>query len=270
MIDGAEVRYADGRIVATADHGVGLVTINNPARRNAMSLAMWDGLGEAIDAFDRDDDVRVVILTGAGPEAFMSGADISEFGAEREGAEARRQYDARTGAIRARLSAFRKPMIARIRGHCLGGGLALAMQADIRIAATDSSFGVPAARLGIAYGPDAVRRLIAIVGPAHARMILYVGRRFDAAEASRIGLVNEVVADADLSERVLVLARTIADNAPLSVAASKLTIDTLLRDPGERDMAAIEHAIDACFESEDYAEGRRAFAEKRPPKFSGR
>ncbi len=166
--------------------------------------------------------------------------------------------------------AFPKPTIARIRGFCLGGGLAIAMQADLRIAAFDSQFGIPAARLSIAYGFDGLKKLVQLVGPAHARMILYTANRIDAHEAERIGLINKAVADEDLNDAVLEIARTIADNAPLSVAASKLTINEVMKDPNERDMEAVRRAGAVAFDSDDYKEGRTAFMEKRRPKFQGR
>lgn len=261
--------YAGGKMLATEDTGVGLITFNQPEKRNAMSVEMWTGLGEILDRYRADPAIRVVILTGAGHQAFVSGADISQFEQQRNNADAQREYDRLTSAGRDKLASFPKPVIARIRGFCLGGGLAIAMQADIRIAAIDSVFGIPAARLGIAYAPDSVRRLISLVGPAHARMILYTGNRFDANEAQRIGLVNKVVLDEDLSPTVLDIARTIADNAPLSVAASKLTVDTLLREEQARDMDAIKAAMAACFDSADYREGRTAFMAKRAPRFTG-
>ena len=257
------MNFADGKILLDIDNGVGLVTFNNPEKRNAMSLAMWDGLAEALDVLERDAAVRVVVLTGAGTKAFVSGADISQFGAARDDAAAQREYDRLTSAGRARLAGFPRPVIARIRGFCLGGGLAIALQADLRIAAEDSEFGIPAARLGLAYSAAMVRKLVDAVGPAHARMLLYTGARIPAQEAARIGLVNRVVPDAELSDTVLDLARTIADNAPLSVRAAKLAV------AGE-DSAATEQAITACFDSADYREGRAAFAEKRAPRFAGR
>ena len=256
------MNFADGKVLLDTDSGVALVTFNNPEKRNAMTLAMWDGLVAALDAVAADRAVRAVVLTGAGAKAFVSGADISQFDRERADAAAQLEYDRRTSAARARLGACPLPVIARIRGFCLGGGLALALQADLRIAAEDSEFGIPAARLGLAYGKELVRQLVAVVGPAHARMLLYTGNRIGAREAERIGLVNQVVADADLSDTVLDLARTIADNAPLSVRAAKLAV------AGD-DPVAIDAAITACFDSADYREGRQAFAGKRAPRFRG-
>ncbi|MBO0710956.1 MAG: enoyl-CoA hydratase/isomerase family protein [Acetobacteraceae bacterium] len=262
--------YAGGKMLSAKDDGVGLVTFNQPEKRNAMSVEMWQGLAEILDNFAEDDAVRVVVLTGAGNKAFVSGADISQFEKQRSNADAQREYDRLTSAGRARLANFSKPTIARIRGFCLGGGLAIAMQTDLRIAAVDSQFGIPAARLGIAYAFDSVRRLVDLVGPANARMILYTGSRIDAAEAQRIGLVNRAVEDEALSDTVLDIARTIADNAPLSLAASKHAIDQVGRDPADRDMDGIRARMNACFDSSDYREGRTAFMEKRPPRFTGR
>lgn len=267
---GVSREYAGGKMLAAKDDGVGLVTFNQPEKRNAMSLEMWTGLGEILDEFAEDSSVRVVILTGAGNKAFVSGADISQFEKNRSNAEAQQEYERQAGAGRAKYAAFPKPVIARIRGFCLGGGLAIAMQADLRIAAVDSQFGIPAARLSIAYAPDSVRRLIDLVGPAHARMILYTARRIDSAEAERIGLINKMVEDEDLNDEVLEIARTIADNAPLSVAASKLTINEMVKDESQRDMAAIRRMSELCFNSADYKEGRTAFMEKRAPQWLGR
>ena len=261
--------YADGKMLSAKNDGLGLITFNQPEKRNAMSVEMWEGLGQILDEFREDHSVRVVILTGAGNKAFVSGADISQFDKHRANADAQREYDKLTSAGRASLDSFPKPVIARIRGFCLGGGLGIAMQADLRIAAIGSQFGIPAARLGIGYGFDMVRRLVSLVGHANARMMLYTGSRIDAAEAERIGLVNRTVADQDLSDTVVDIARAIADNAPLSIAASKLAIAQSLRDPADRDMEKVNRALAACFDSADYREGRAAFREKRAPRFQG-
>lgn len=267
---GTSVEYAGGKMLAAKEDGIGLVTFNQPDKRNAMSVEMWVGLGEILDEFAEDSSVRVVILTGAGHKAFVSGADISQFDKLRSNADAQQEYERMTDVGRQKFQAFPKPTIARIRGFCLGGGLAIAMQTDLRIAAADSEFGIPAARLSIAYAFDGLRNLVHLVGPAHARMILYTGRRIDATEAERIGLINKMVLEEDLNEVVLDVARTIADNAPLSVAASKLTINEVLKDPADRNMDAVRAAGKLCFDSEDYKEGRRAFMEKRQPVFTGR
>ncbi len=270
MPSGITREYAGGKMLSAKDEGVGLITFNQPEKRNAMSLEMWTGLGEILDEFAEDNSVRVVILSGAGNKAFVSGADISQFEKNRSDANAQQEYERLAGVGRAKYGNFPKPIIARIRGFCLGGGLAIAMQADLRIAAVDSQFGIPAAKLSIAYAPSSVRRLIDLVGPAHARMILYTARRIDAAEAERIGLINKMVEDEDLNEYVLDVARAIANNAPLSVAASKLTINEMLKDESERNTAAMERMMQICFDSADYKEGRTAFMEKREPRWQGR
>ena len=260
--------HAGGKMLSEVDAGVGLITFNQPEKRNAMSVDMWLGLGEILTAFAADDAVRVVVLTGAGHKAFVSGADISQFDTQRADGNAQVQYDRLTSAGRAQLGTFPKPVIARIRGFCLGGGLGIAMQADLRLAAADSQFGIPAAKLGIGYGMEMVRKLVSLVGPAQARLLLYSGARIDGAEAARIGLVNRVVPDEELIETVLLLAREIAGNAPLSLRAAKLAVAAAVDPAG--DASAAEQAVLACFDSADYREGRAAFAEKRKPKFAGR
>ncbi|MEA2740677.1 MAG: hypothetical protein QOH05_3984, partial [Acetobacteraceae bacterium] len=194
--DHAETRpYAGGKMLAAKDDGVGLITFNQPEKRNAISMEMWTGLGDILDEFSEDSSVSVVILTGAGNKAFVSGADISQFEKNRNSADAQAAYDRANSVGRNKLIGFKKPVIARVRGFCMGGGLAIAMATDLRIASADSQFGIPAARLSIAYAPDAVRRLIDLVGPAHARMILYTAKRIDAAEAERIGLINKMTSE---------------------------------------------------------------------------
>jgi enoyl-CoA hydratase/carnithine racemase len=263
-------KYADGKMLAEVEEGIGLITFNQPEKRNAMSVDMWYGLEAILDDFEPREDVRAVVLTGAGHHAFVSGADISQFDKQRADASAQLEYDRLTSAGRAKLAAFPKPVIARIRGFCLGGGLGIAMQADLRIAAIDSEFGIPAARLGIAYGFDMVRKLVSLVGPAHARTMLFTGARIDATEAQRIGLVNHVVKDEELSQTVYDLATAIAGNAPLSVRAAKLAVNEAVKSESERDVDAVSAAVAACFDSADYREGRTAFMEKRRPHFRGR
>lgn len=261
--------HASGKMLAAVQDGVGLITFNQPEKRNAMSVEMWDGLAAILDAWEHAPDVHVVVLTGAGDKAFVSGADISQFGRSRSNADAQKEYDTLTSAGRDKLASFGKPVIARIQGFCLGGGLGIAMQADIRIAAEGSTFGIPAAKLGIAYGFDMVRRLISFVGPAHAATLLFTGERIDAAEAVRIGLVNQAVPAAALEDTVATIARGIAANAPLSISGMKLILGQATLDPAARDMEAVGRAVAACFDSADYTEGRTAFMEKRKPVFRG-
>jgi enoyl-CoA hydratase len=248
---------------------VAVVTFNNPAKRNALSREIRDALPRALAALQDDRDIRVVVATGAGDKAFVSGADITEFGEQRTSPQARAAYDKGMAALSNSWASLDKPIIAMIRGFCIGGGLLTALQADIRIASDDSQFGVPAARLGLGYGFSGVSTLMSLVGPSWTAEILFSARRFSAAEALQMGLVNRVVPAADLSDAVMGLAASIAGNAPLTVAAAKAAIREARRSPDQRDLARVETMIEACFRSEDYLEGQRAFAEKRPPVFTG-
>src|SRR5437660_2008395 len=266
----ADTSHADGKILQSVGDGVGVITFNNPDKRNAMSLEMWEGLGQALVELRDNPDVRVVILVGAGDKAFVSGADISQFEKTRHNAAASEEYSKRSEAQRALLASYPKPTIACIRGFCLGGGMQVAMLTDIRFAAENSQFGIPAAKLGIAYGYDGLRNLVSLVGPSWARLIMYTGMRIDSAEALRIGLIDRVLPDAELWEATMAIARTISGNAPLAIQAAKITIAQVLKDPDKRDMDAIKAIGTACMDSEDFKEGRQAFMEKRKPKFRGR
>jgi enoyl-CoA hydratase len=248
---------------------VATVTFNNPARRNALTAQMRAALPGVLTALNADGDVRVVVATGAGEAAFMSGADISEFAAQRTAPADRAAFDRGQAALAEAWATLDKPVIAMIRGYCLGGGLLTALQADIRIASDDSQFGIPAARLGLGYAFSGVTGLITLVGPAKAAEILFSARRFSAAEALQMGLVNQVVPGDALHETVHGLASAIAGNAPLTVAAVKAAIREASRPAQERDLAHVNAMIEACFRSADYLEGQRAFAEKRPPFFTG-
>ena len=265
-----QTSYADGKILQEIVDGVGIITFNNPDKRNAMSLQMWEGFGAALAALRDDDSVRVVVLKGAGDQAFVSGADISQFEKERHNAQASEQYSRRSAAQRALFADYPKPTIACISGFCLGGGMLVAMLSDIRIAAESSQFGIPAARLGIAYGYDGLKHLVSLVGPSWARLLMYTGMRINSAEALRIGLIERVVPDAELWGATMDIARTISGNAPLAIRAAKLTIAEVLKDAGERDMEAVKNIGTACMDSEDFREGRQAFMEKRKPQFKGR
>jgi enoyl-CoA hydratase len=258
----------DQLLVEVAD-SVATVTFNNPARRNALTAQMRAALPGVLTALNADGDVRVVVATGAGEAAFMSGADISEFAAQRTAPADRAAFDRGQAALAEAWAALDKPVIAMIRGYCLGGGLLTALQADIRIASDDSQFGIPAARLGLGYAFSGVTRLITLVGPAKAAEILFSARRFSAAEALQMGLVNQVVTGGALHETVYGLASAIAGNAPLTVAAVKAAIREASRPAQERDLARVNAMVEACFRSADYLEGQRAFAEKRPPSFTG-
>jgi enoyl-CoA hydratase len=248
---------------------VAWIVASNPERMNAFTAGMWAKVPEQVQAAEDDPAVRVLILRGAGTRAFSAGADISEFESARTGASAA-DYDRLNHEAFSALLAARKPVIAMIHGFCLGGGLGIAACADLRLADPKAQFAIPAAKLGLGYNPRWVPALLALAAPAFIKEMLFTGRRFSAAEALRIGLVNEIVEAENLEVAVRTLASTIADNAPLTVRAAKLTVDELVRHPENPDTAALDAAVQACFESADYAEGRRAFLEKRKPMFQGR
>lgn len=257
------------KMLARKDGRVGYVIFNNPERHNAVSLDMWARTAEILDEFGRDDDVRVVVITGAGGKSFVSGADISKFESERASLEAVKHYNATVAKANETVYEFAKPTIAMIRGYCIGGGLGLAVCCDLRICSENSRFGIPAAKLGLGYSYPGVKRLTDLVGPSFAKEIFFTARQFDAEEARVMGLVNRVVPQAELESYVKSYAETIADNAPLTVKAAKFIVNATVRDESKRDLARCAELVEQCFRSSDYAEGRRAFMEKRKPAFTG-
>jgi enoyl-CoA hydratase/carnithine racemase len=257
------------KLLSRKDRGVGTVTFNNPQRHNAVSLEMWEATKQALDAFAADAAVRVVVLTGAGDKAFVSGADISKFASERASLEATRAYDVKTAAAFNSVYEFPKPTIAMIRGYCLGGGVGVASCCDLRICSDNSVFAVPAARLGLGYGLAGLKRLVDIVGQSYAKEIFYTARQFDAQEAYAMGLVNRVVPAAELESYVKSITDMICANAPLTIKAVKFTIGEILKDESKRDVARANAMVEQCFASRDYVEGRTAFMEKRKPVFTG-
>jgi len=246
----------------------GWLVLNRPERRNALSAEMWRAIPDLVHRFSDDDSVRSIALKGAGEEAFAAGADISEFEKRRSSEGNVREYDGLVDAAQHAIEDSSKPVLALIHGFCIGGGLEMALACDLRYADTSSQFAIPAARLGLGYGVHGTGRLVATVGHAAAREIMYTGRRYSASEALAMGLVNRVLPDAELDEYVRKMALDLAANAPLSIAASKTVIDTLIRPEG--DFAESEERIARCMKSEDYIEGRRAFMEKRAPRFQGK
>jgi enoyl-CoA hydratase len=258
------------RLIARKDGSIGWMIFNNPERRNAISSDMWQAIPEVLDAFERDPEVRAIVFAGAGDKAFVSGADISQFERERNNRESNDLYSARSGAATKAMERLQKPSIAMIRGYCIGGGMVVALTCDLRIAADDARFGIPAARLGLGYGFEGVQRLIDVVGPTYASEMLFTARQFHAEEALRMALVNKVVAASELETTVRAYAAMLSDNAPLTIRAAKLAIKQALKEPERRKLDDLKAAIATCFESADYAEGRRAFLEKRRPRFEGK
>ncbi len=258
-----------GQIRTERDGAIGWVIVDQQERRNAVSLEMWEALPAAVSELDDDPDVRAIVIRGAGDEAFVAGADISQFEQQRTGEGARR-YDAATAGGYGSVSAAVTPTIAMIHGPCIGGGLGLALCCDIRYCDNDAKFTIPAAKLSIGYPPAGIAQLANVVGPSVAQEILFTAKLFDAEHALRWGLVNEVLAPADLDAHVRDMAGRIAANAPLSHRVTKLSVRDLTRMRDLADSTAIGEAIAACRDSEDYREGIRAFMEKRRPDFRGR
>lgn len=251
------------------DGGTAYLVLDNPARLNALTSAMWAALPRLLAQAEADGNVRVIVLKGAGGKAFSAGADISEFESARTG-DAVKAYDALNHAAFEALLGAGKPTVAMIEGFCLGGGLGIAACCDLRIANEAASFAIPAAKLGLGYHPRWVRTLLNLAPPASVKEMLFTGRRFSAAEALSMGLVNRVHPADQLSAETRLLAETIAGNAPMTIRAAKEAIDELTAKPETADIGRLEQLVKQCFDSADYAEGRKAFAERRKPDFKGR
>ena len=259
-----------GTMRANKDGSIGWITFDNPARRNAVSLAMWQALHRIVRDFEVDEAIRVIVVKGAGDKAFVSGADISEFDEKRSSPETVDHYNQAAAAATEALTHVAKPTIAMIRGFCIGGGLSVAMSCDLRIAVADARFGVPAAKLGLGYEFTGVRKLVDVVGPAFAKEIFFTARQFSADEALNMGLINRLVPAAEFEAFVREYAQTISGNAPITVVSIKTIIGEVMKDESERDMQRCQQLVDDCFNSGDYVEGRKAFMEKRKPNFTGR
>ncbi|MGR3270937.1 enoyl-CoA hydratase [Thalassococcus profundi] len=257
------------KIITEQTGDIARIIFNQPEKRNAVSLEMWEAVEAAMTKFAADDSVRILILSGAGGKAFVSGADISKFETERASKEAVAHYNATTKRVYDMVEAFPKPTIAQIDGFCVGGGVALSLCCDLRICGENSAFAIPAAKLGLGYGFPGINRLVAVVGPSFAKEIFFTARRFDAEEARIMGLVNRVVPADKVAETADETAKMIAANAPMTVNSVKFIVGQTVLPESERDLAACDAKVKECFDSQDYIEGRKAFMEKRKPNFVG-
>ncbi|MCB1379775.1 MAG: enoyl-CoA hydratase/isomerase family protein [Alphaproteobacteria bacterium] len=255
-------------VQAFLDGSTGWLVFNRPARRNALNAEMWAAIPPLMKSLDECHDVKAVVIRGAGHDAFAAGADISEFGETRANAEAAKVYEALNGAALAAIRDARKPVIAMIQGFCIGGGLAIALACDIRVADASALFALPPGRLGLAYPLDGLRDLVVAIGAPAAKDLLFTARRVKAHEALRLDLINHVYAD--IEPETAMLCAEIADGAPLTMTHAKRAIDLITGRAGHVDSEAVAILAGACFDSEDYLEGRNAFAEKRKPTFNGR
>ncbi len=246
------------------------IRFNNPARHNALSVDMWEAVPPLLKMANDDERVRLVVFSGAGEKAFVSGADISQFEDMRAARDAVSHYEAMAEATLTGICDFAKPTLACIRGWCIGGGVNVAIACDIRIASTDSVFSIPAARLGLGYRYSAMKNLVDLVGPGAAKDLFFTARRVDAVEAKAMGLVTRVCPPDSLAGLLAEYAGALADNAPLTVVAGKAITREILKPPESLDMALCNSLIRGCFESADYTEGRTAFMQKRKPVFTGR
>ena len=256
-------------LIMHRDGPIGRVVFSNPEKYNALTQQMWAGLPGALEEFDADAAIRLIVLEGAGSKAFVSGADISQFESGRTDPAAQARYNAVVEAAYLAPVRCSKPVVAKIRGVCMGGGLGLAAACDLRFCTDDARFRMPAGRLGLGYNVVGVRRFLSVLGLQNTLDIFFSARIFDAAEALRMGFVSRVETPATFDAAVDAWCRSTAGNAPLTLRALKRTATELMRDPGDRDLVAAEAAIAACFTSDDYREGARAFMEKRAPDFRG-
>lgn len=261
--------FAEGKILAGIVANIGYLIINNPVRHNAISLAMYEAAAAQVMAMAKDPSARLLVIQGAGGKAFASGADISKFEKERSSSDDVATYNAATKTFYDAVFGFPKPTIAMIQGYCIGGGMGLAVACDLRICEDKSRFAVPAAKLGVGYGYEGVKRLADLVGTSMVKEIFFTARQFTAEEARDMGLVNRVTPVHMLSAYVADYAKRIVENAPLTMASIKAITHELHKTDGDRDLARIESLVSGCFASEDYVEGRRAFIEKRKPLFKG-
>jgi enoyl-CoA hydratase/carnithine racemase len=257
-------------LITRREGAVGWIVFSNPARHNALTFDMWQALPKALTAFGEDPSVRVIVLAGDGEKAFVSGADVSQFEQQRASEQARAEYNQAVEVAYVAPTLCPKPVIAKIRGICMGGGLGLSAACDVRFASDDAVFRMPAARLGLGYSFTGMRRFVQVLGTANTADIFFSARKFDARDALAMGFVSRVFPASDLDREVAEYCALIAENAPLSLIAAKAAIRQVIADPATRDLAGLQKLIDACYASEDYREGRTAFMEKRKAQFKGR
>jgi enoyl-CoA hydratase/carnithine racemase len=258
------------RMIAETDGPIGWMVFNNPTRRNALSLDMWQAIPVILNHFERDPAIRVIVLRGAGDKAFISGADISQFEKQRSSTDSIAQYDKIADGALAALQEVSKPTIAMIHGFCIGGGLGVALGCDLRIAADNARFGIPAARLGLGYRWGGVKKLVDLVGPAYAKEIFFTARHFTAPEALGMHLINRALPEGELEPFVRNYCALMAENAPLTMEAVKGVVAEIGKPGAQIDRGRCEALVASCFDSKDYIEGRRAFMEKRKPVFVGK
>ena len=246
------------------------IRFNHPARHNALSVDMWEAVPPLLSLAEADERVRLVVFSGAGDQAFVSGADISQFEDMRAAREAVTRYEQMAEDALAGIARFSKPTLSCIRGWCIGGGVNVAISCDIRIASSDSVFSIPAARLGLGYRYSAMKNLVDLVGPGAAKDLFFTARKIDAVEARAMGLVSRVCEPDQLPALLAEYTGSIGVNAPLTIRAAKAIMAEVLKPSSELDMALCQQLIRGCFDSADYAEGRKAFMEKRKPVFTGK
>jgi len=249
------------------DKTIAHLQFNRPQSKNAINAQMWQSIAQTIAEQDENPQIRTIVISGAGTDSFSAGADISEFSSNRTNTA--RDYENLNVEAFSAITSTKKPTIAMISGFCMGGGLAVALCCDLRIAAENAVFALPPAKLGLAYPISGIAQLLSVVSPPIAKEMIFTARRLNALDASRVGLVNEVTSLDQLTDTVNDLCTTIANNAPLTISASKQTIDELHNNPENPDMAKLKALSDKCFDSQDYREGQTAFTEKRRPVFKG-